>query len=696
MTIQNAIRSHLDATGQSMQALSLKAGLNPKAISDILNRPGIRPNRGTIDALNRAMGTELPDPGRVTTYASLMATLSTKTGDEVIDRRNARLVSRLKTVIRAADWVPEIENVDRRRILQRFAGWSPASLGLSPESFATYKADVLAAIDAGCGANRKPGMRDVSGLYREVYDAVQATKWAKDLKLVSGSFFFFLDREGILPSEITPTILEDYYRHRLADSTKTDAVCRKHVKRIAALCVRLSSDPAFTRFGFPNVAHPFEDGRDKYGVPDSVLADLLREFDGPVTRWARGEESRSGLTYADFLEQMDAQERTLHVDDKKALLPSRRSGRKATDKDRRSAGFLLADETWSPTTLLNRRGILVAGAKALYAASGYLIKSIAEYTDPDVAESVLDSVKVGNADGEFPSSYAATIGKTLKKLARDYVGRDEQDVLTVASIIKDHASGEKGIAKRNKAKLREIVGGRQQRLIDLGEILIDEVNTELDRRARRARGTARTDLIDAELARDVMCALASDILLARAPRKENLLGALLSWISWRDDLATIRVPNVEVKMRGEDDPDLVIPLGPNESRRLRQYLDKIRPKALMEGDEANPFLFPAQGPTVGPGAPFVGLIERLMRHTRRIVGIRMNPHLYRHFVGWLWLKEDPDRLPDVQRLLGHKSLETTLQHYAEIDEGLALDRWQKFLTDKKSRQPKGFKKKGSN
>jgi hypothetical protein len=90
-----------------------------------------------------------------------MATLSTKTGDEVIDRRNARLVSRLKTVIRAADWVPETENVDRRRILRRFAGWSPASLGLTPESFATYKADVLAAIDVGCHA-RAPRLRHLA------------------------------------------------------------------------------------------------------------------------------------------------------------------------------------------------------------------------------------------------------------------------------------------------------------------------------------------------------------------------------------------------------------------------------------------------------------------------------------------------------------------------------------------------------
>ncbi len=696
MELQSTIQTHLAASGRSMQSLSMQAGLNPKAISDILSRPGLRPTAGTVDALGTAMGIELPTFAPRMTYAKLLETLSKKTGDEVTDSRNSRRASRLRTVIRAAGWVPETEDVDKRLMIKRFADWSPASLGLSPESFATYKTDVLAAIDDGCGTNRAPGARDLFGIHREVYDAIQETDWPKDLKLAGGPFLFFLQCQGVSISGINSKVLEDYFQCRLAASSKTEAICRKHVKRVAALSTRLSLDPAFAHFGFPEVSHPFEDGRDKYHVPEAVLAPFLMEFDGPVTRWATGMESRDGLAYGEFLAKLDSKECARPAGDKKSLLPPKNTRRRTTEEERRSAGFLIAGDTWSSATVHNRRGILIAGAKALYAATGYLIESVSEYTDPDVVESVLEAVRDRNAQGVFPSSYTATIGKTLKKLARDYVGRDEQDVLTVASIIKDHASGEKGMAKRNKAKLREIVGGRQQRLIDLGEILIDEVNTELDRRARRARGTARTELIDAELARDVMCVLASDILLARAPRKENLLGARLSWISWLDDLATIRVPNVEVKMRGEDDPDLVIPLGPNESRRLRQYLDKVRPKALMEGDKANPFLFPAQGPTVGPGAPFVGLIERLMRHTKRIVGIRMNPHLYRHFVGWIWLKEDPDRLPDVQRLLGHKSLETTLQHYAEIDEGLALDRWQKFLTDKKSRQPKGFKKKGPN
>lgn len=693
MLLQEQIRQHLDASGQSMRALSMRAGLNPKAVSDILNRAGHRPNRSTIEALGDAMGIPLSGREPRITYSQLIARLSEKTGDKTLDRRNATLVSRLKKVIGAARWVPETEHVDRGKVIKCFAQWSPATLGLSKGSFHNYKADVLTAINAGCGGNRKLCMRDVGGFYRKIYEEIEKSDLPTDMKLNAGSFLHFLDQEAMLPNEITQSVLEAYYRQRCSDTAKTEAVCRKHVKRVAALCTRLSSETAFAEYRFPAVNHPFGDHRDRYGVPVAMLERLLAQFDGPITRWAMGEESRDGLSYEGFLAQLDLVQPKRPMSGKLALLKPKRTGRKKTEEDRRSAGFLVEDETWSKNTLANRRGILIAGAKALYAATGYLIETVEEYTDPPVVESVLEAVHAANSGGDFPSSYASTLGKAIKKLARDYVGRDQDEVQEIAAMVKDYAAGGKGISRRNKAKLRQIVGGRQQRLIDLGDILISEVNGELDRRVRKKRGGRRLDHIDAELARDVMCVLASDILLARAPRKDNVIRTRLSWISWRGDLATLTVPNVEVKMRTSDDPDLPIPLGANESRRLRLYLDKIRPRALREGDELNPFLFPAQGSSGDPGQPFVSLLERLMRHTNRITGVRMNPHLYRHFLGWVWLKEDPDRLPDVQRLLGHKSLETTLAFYAEIDETLALDRWQAYLADKKSRQPNGFNRK---
>jgi len=41
-----------------------------------------------------------------------------------------------------------------------------------------------------------------------------------------------------------------------------------------------------------------------------------------------------------------------------------------------------------------------------------------------------------------------------------------------------------------------------------------------------------------------------------------------------------------------------------------------------------------------------------------------------------------DNLPRVQRLLGHESLKTTVEYYAELDETLVMDGWQNYLETK--------------
>ncbi len=115
MTFEQALRKHLDETGESMRALSLRAGLNPKAVSDILGRPGLRPKRATVDALSRAVGAPLPAPQAAAplTYADLIARLEREreSGCEQAPRR----ILRLRWLLRKAGWVAETELVDRRR-----------------------------------------------------------------------------------------------------------------------------------------------------------------------------------------------------------------------------------------------------------------------------------------------------------------------------------------------------------------------------------------------------------------------------------------------------------------------------------------------------------------------------------------------------------------------------------------------------
>ena len=138
-----------------------------------------------------------------------------------------------------------------------------------------------------------------------------------------------------------------------------------------------------------------------------------------------------------------------------------------------------------------------------------------------------------------------------------------------------------------------------------------------------------------------------------------------------------------MKGRKAGDADYVVRLGERASRLMRNYIDQIRPILLHPDDNENPYLFPRQqGGNFRLNVPYRGILGRVIRMLHCQVGVKINPHLYRHLVGWIWLKESMDNLPRVQRLLGHTDLKTTVEYYAELDETLVLDGWQTYLETK--------------
>lgn len=65
MTVQTALENYLAESGESMRALSLRANLNPKAVSDMLRIPGLRPRRKSLIALSDATGIDFVNCARV-------------------------------------------------------------------------------------------------------------------------------------------------------------------------------------------------------------------------------------------------------------------------------------------------------------------------------------------------------------------------------------------------------------------------------------------------------------------------------------------------------------------------------------------------------------------------------------------------------------------------------------------------------
>ena len=696
MTLREELHAHLTETGESMRALSLRAGLNRKSVSDILSIKGLKPRHKTLAALSKATGRDL--------VRAAAGSAALTCGELVVKLGEAgqrTLASRVRWIMGKASWYAD-RPVCRHDVIEFFAGQNAVGLGLSKGSRSTYKSDILTAIDQYGVRNRPRGVADISGIWAGAYEAAKESDIPADCRLKAGPFFVYLFDRGIKPGQITTATLADYYAHRLDTGVVTEAKCRKHVGNVVTLLRHLESHPSTSHFGFKAVASPFEDRRDKFGIGTGSFEALLTEFDTRVARWAAGEISRDGVSYEAFLEALDREEQKEadQLSDIRARLQksmaekSRLPGQspKTERVERRESkmrdyGFLTTDYRWSEDTIAIRRGYVISLAKALAASHDIVVPDIRALTDYQVLQAAAAALFEANG-ARKDTGYLVSVLKAMKKIAVGYAAAPEPEVEDIRALIRFYETGRRGIAPKNKTKLREFTELRIQSTIDLSGTVMTGINAEIDRRQKNKRKETgilpdRLDAIDLELARDIAAVLAHDILLTRAPRSSNVIEARLDWIAFQDGKAVLSIPAPEVKGRKAGDPDYVVRLGGRASQLMRKYIDKIRPILLHSDDKENPYLFPRQeGGGFKFNAPYRGILQRVTRQLHQHVGVQINPHLYRHLIGWIWLKESMDNLPRVQRLLGHKSLRTTVEYYAELDESLVMDGWQNLLETK--------------
>jgi len=100
---------------------------------------------------------------------------------------------------------------------------------------------------------------------------------------------------------------------------------------------------------------------------------------------------------------------------------------------------------------------------------------------------------------------------------------------------------------------------------------------------------------------------------------------------------------------------------------LRQYVTTYLP-ALSGGPVAA--LFPGEA---GPHKCEVSLRGQITKAIRKHCGVDVHPHLFRHFAAALILKKYPDAYPLVARLLGHKSIQTTMDFYTAFESSSAAE-----------------------
>ncbi len=173
------------------------------------------------------------------------------------------------------------------------------------------------------------------------------------------------------------------------------------------------------------------------------------------------------------------------------------------------------------------------------------------------------------------------------------------------------------------------------------------------------------------LARD---AVAIELLLTCSMRRENLarlrLGSSIKKIGTaKNSTWVIEIDRSEVK----NDRPLRYQLPPESAALLEEYLETWRPHLWAE---PNDWLFPS--PTDGqPNAR--SLASSITLHSKRILGVPITPHQFRHVSATIFVGDDPTRIAIASEHLGHASIDTTRHFYLTSQQKSASRLYQQRL-----------------
>jgi hypothetical protein len=68
-----------------------------------------------------------------------------------------------------------------------------------------------------------------------------------------------------------------------------------------------------------------------------------------------------------------------------------------------------------------------------------------------------------------------------------------------------------------------------------------------------------------------------------------------------------------------------------------------------------------------------------------VLGARVTGHQFRHLIGYVYLKDNPNGHEVVRRFLGHKRIETTIAFYAGMEQAAAIAHLDRFIETRRQR-----------
>jgi site-specific recombinase XerD len=109
---------------------------------------------------------------------------------------------------------------------------------------------------------------------------------------------------------------------------------------------------------------------------------------------------------------------------------------------------------------------------------------------------------------------------------------------------------------------------------------------------------------------------------------------------------------------------------------INEYVHDFRP-TLIRGHNEN-WLFPGQD---GGSKDAISFSTQIVKSIFKSTGFRMTVHQFRHAAGALILKKYPGNYEMVRRVLGHRSIQTTIAFYCGLETTQANETFGKLVRD---------------
>ncbi len=548
-------------------------------------------------------------PTDLETLAALLAVI--ETDDGLPAKRRADICSGVRSLCRAMNLQPESTPVDPRVIGDRLSVMTPVVAGMKKGRFQNCKSFMDAALAyADARFHRRRNKAPLAPEYVSLLEKAPDRWVAARLRRL----FHFATERGVKPEEIDDALFEAFLEHlecsTLPNFRSVDRTTRKNWNALAAKVPGWPAGPV----GVPSYV-------DHYVLsPDAFPQTLWDDVDAYLaSRLSKGPANLDDLLSEEelFGGAEAVESRSSHVRESTAGLIRYRV--------RQFASAVVLRNIMHPDQL--------TGLKVLVAP-------------PTVSAGLKFFIQRA---GKQRNSQIRGLASDLFMIAKLWVRSSDEELAKLATIcnkVRPHHEGLPESARRSLAPFRDPANVRK--FLALPDRIIKDAE--------------RQKTIDRATANRVATALWIKI-AQRAPlRISNLLETDLSKNILRShsgkdaSVALFYLPDQVKNAKA-----LEVPLPQGTVKLLDLYLQKYR-KALV--DTPSPWLFPA--PDGSPKRPNVmsSDIQRLMRDD---LGFAINPHSFRHVAAKLYLSIHPGRYVDVQLLLGHRKLETTVKYYCELE-----------------------------